>query len=77
MAHLLRKRIKDLEEKTNQLENELIDWREVGDCLLKVYHWKRILKLLKNTKYFLLMTIYKTNQAKEDMKQKLDKVLFG
>ena len=77
MARLLRQRIKDLEEKVNELENELLEWRKVGDCILKFYHWKRILKFLKNTKYFILMATYKGQQAEEEMKEKLDKALFG
>ena len=77
MARLLRKQISDLMEQKNQLEEEINEWRKIGDCIMKFYHWKAILKYLKETKYFLLMTIYKTTQAQEEMKKKLDETLFG
>ncbi len=77
MARLLRQRIKELEEKNQEFQEELSEWYKVGDVILKFYHYKKISDLLKQTKYFILMAGYKGKQAEDEMHREFDKQFFG
>lgn len=77
MAKLLRAEIKRLQEKNQQLEEELSEWQKIGDVILKFYNLKDIYNLLKQTNYLILMANYKEKQARDEMTQELDKQFFG